>query len=268
MKSIEVNELKEFLTCDYIYLPYSEEAINSNISKEVFKCDKIGGYTSPVSGLALGFTKINSLEGEKDVLVIENDFKDKIKQRVPANKDIYKVSDNYIKSCVNLLKKTFALKIHYRNNYDLRDSCILKDYTREILETLNLIDIVYKDADVKIILDKSDFSSYQTLFNFLGTYPNIQVELSSKNKDYEEVSILEVLDIYYKIKNSVQRDFTYITVKTKRTIDIVKVKKYSNLKEVLEFLNVMSSNIIINSEKKIINSNFFLDDKIYQISVI
>lgn len=275
MRNIEINEVKEFLTCDYIYLPYTNrEELNFNSNGSVFKCDVITNYLgksiiSPVSGLVVGLTKIASNTGIKDVLLIENDFKDKIKLRTPAVKDIYSVSDETVRKSVNITKKVFALRIHQSSKSDLRDSFILKDYTREVLETLNLIDIVYKNVKVKIILDKKDFISYQTLFSFMGTYPNIEIELTSnKINEYDEVNILELLDIYYKIKNSIMRDYTYVVVETKMSLDVVKVKKYSNLKELFEYLEVMSNNIIINGCLNINNSNFLIDDSIYLVSVI
>lgn len=275
MKNVEINEVKEFLICDYIYLPYmNKEDINLITDYSVFKCDKICNFLgkdiiSPVSGIASGLSKIASISGVKDIIIIENDFKDKIKQRTPAVKDIYSVSDEIVKQSTNITKNVFALKIYKSSKTDLRDIYIFKDYTRELLETLNLIDMVYKNVKVKILLDKKDFASYQTLFNYMGTYPNIEIELSSnKVNDYEEVTVLELLDIYYKIKNSTIRDFTYITVETNRTIDVIKTKKYSNLKEILEFLDIKSDNLIINSTLNIKDSNFLIEDKVYLISVI
>lgn len=271
MKNIEVNELKEFLTCDYIFLPYTnKEELNINEDGTLYKCDEISkGVISPVSGLVIGTTKMYDLTGTSDVLVIENDFKDKVKHRKPAVKDIYSLSDNEIKKNIRISKNVFAVKIEKRSKTDMRDAFLLKDYTRELLETLNLIDNAYKEIKVKIILDRNDFTSYQTLFNYIGTYPNIEIEFSSnKIRDYEEVSVLKLLDIYYKIKNSVNRDFIYLTVETQKKVDVVKVKKYSNLKEVLQFLEILPKKIIVNSEKNLTNDNLLLDDRIYLITVM
>ena len=108
------------------------------------------------------------------------------------------------------------------------------------------------DMDVSILINKKDTRTYQLLFNYMGTYPNINIIFSTKG---ETKSIYDVIDIFNIIKNKASRDYIYFTLINKNTLNVVKAKRYSNLKDVLAELKIVTSNLVINNIKQ--NQKFF-----------
>lgn len=267
MKEIEV---ETFLTSDFIYIPYlNKENIKLNSDGYVFKDDLISENDySPVSGEAVGLTEIYGIGGVKKTVIVENDFKDSVRKNKISVRDLYDLKESDIKSIVNsyIKNNTFYLYINYNNKYDYKDTIILKDNINIILETLNIIDNTYNNIDIKIILNKKDIHSYQLLFTYLGTYPNIKVEFNKKIDN--TLSIYEVIDIYNKFKNRNNRDFVYVTLIYDNNIRVVKVKKYSNLKDLLEHIKVMGTSFLINGTIKINNANFLLSELIETINIV
>ena len=211
---------------------------------------------SPVSGKAYAYTEIPSLNGNAKSLIIENDFLDTMDNTFQVE-NIYKIDKDKIKSIVGNVN-SFTLKISFENKYDLKDYYILKDNVLNVLETLNLISETY-DMDVSILINKKDTRTYQLLFNYMGTYPNINIIFSTKG---ETKSIYDVIDIFNIIKNKASRDYIYFTLINKNTLNVVKAKRYSNLKDVLVELKIVTSNLIINNTKQLDNPNFLIDDNI------
>lgn len=271
-------ELEKFLTNDYIYIPYEDkDKLNLRSNSLVYKNDFLGEHFgkkqySPVSGKAYGLSSIYSFDGPKNVLIIENDFTDKTSSKLISVKDLYDIDKNIIidktKSVIGEAN-SLVLDVSYDNKYDIKDEFLLKDNVKEILETLNIIDNIYNDLTVKIKLDKKDVFSYQTLFSYLGTYPNIEIIFNKNFKDNEKIlSIYDVIDIYDKLKNRNIRDYIYISIIFKDTIKVIKTKKNSNLKDILEYLNLMSTKIVINGKLKIENGNFLLDESVKTVNIM
>ena len=93
----------------------------------------------------------------------------------------------------------------------------------------------------------------------MWTYPNINIIFNTKG---ETKSIYDVIDIFNIIKNKASRDYIYFTLINKNTLNVVKAKRYSNLKDVLVELKIVTSNLIINNIKQLDNPNFLIDDNI------
>jgi hypothetical protein len=268
-------EVDSFLTSDYIYIPFDDkEKISFRSNGVVYKNDLISEHKgknefSPVSGKAFGYGQINSTVGMKNVLVIENDFKDKVQKKLISNRDIYDISETTLKELTfRYVKcKNLVLVIPYDDGYDVSGEYLLKDNIIEVLETLNLIDQTYDDLNVKIRLDKRDVISYQTLFSYLGTYPNIEVLFQSNSEEETVVSLYDVIDIYDRLKNRNFRDYIYLSVVYDNKITVVKTKKNSNLKDLLMHLSIMSTKIVINNKIKIENGNFMLDESVKVVNI-
>lgn len=262
-------EIETFLTSDFIYIPYlSKENINLKNDGYVFKNDMISeNYYSPVSGKAIGLTEIYGIGGVKKTVIIENDFRDKIEKKKICIEDLYSLDKEIIKNIVNKYVDNNSLNVYikYEDKYDLRDMSILKDNVSMILETLNIIDSAYDNLEVKIILNKKDLASYQVLFTYIGTYPNIRIEFNKKSDN--TINLHQVIDIYNELKNKNKRDFVYVTLIHENKFKVIKLKKYSNLKDLLEHTQVMSNNFTINSTIKIQNANFLLDDSVSTIKI-
>lgn len=263
-------EIETFLTSDFIYIPYiSKENIKLNNDGYVFKNDLISEDNySTVSGNVLGLTEIYGIGGVKKTIIIENDFKDKVSKKNISIKDLYELDKDYVKNITDKYIKndTLSLYISYNNKFDLKDSAILQDNISIILETLNVIDSLYDNINVKIYLNKKDLHSYQTLFNYLGTYPNIRIEFNKK--DDNSLNLYQIIDIYNELKNRNKRDYIYLTITHENKYRIIKLKKHSNLKDLLEHIKLMSNTFVINNTIKIQNANFLLDDNVSIIQII
>ena len=81
-------------------------------------------------------------------------------------------------------------------------------------------------------------------------------------KKGETKSIYDVIDIFNTIKNKASRDYIYFTLINKNTLNVVKAKRYSNLKDVLVELKIVTSNLVVNNIKQLDNPNFLIDDNI------
>lgn len=269
-------ELDIFLTNDYIYIPYeNKDKLNLRSDNLVYKNDEIGDYLgrkeySPVSGKAYGLSSIYSFSGPKNVLIVENDFIDKTSSKLISVKDIYELDKSIVIDKTRDIvgeESILTLVVSSISNFDIKDEFLLRDNVKEILETLNIIDSVYDDLSVKIRLNKQDTKSYQLLFSYLGTYPNIDI-VFNENSNEKEISIYDIIDIYDSLKNRNRRDYVYVTVVYNSSLSVIKTKRNSNLKDLLEYLNVMSTKIIINDKLKTQNGNFLIDESVSVVNVM
>ena len=272
MKNIMIDELNEFLLSDYVYLPYiNKEELSLRSDRQIFKGSSISSNKdnnkySPVSGVIYGLSEISSLEGLKKVLIIENDFRDKEEIKRISNKDIYKINKDAAKNILKIDNDIIALRIYKSSSEDKRDAFILKDNVKNILETLNLIDILYPNVKVKIVMDKKDLTSYQTLFSYIGTYPNIDIEFNTK-KQYKYYSLYEIIDMYNSLKNSTIRDYIYFTMIYEKKSFVIKCKMYTNLSEVLNYLEILPKKIIVNGKTVLQSPHFLLEENIFLINI-
>ena len=255
--------LLNVMTTEFIYIPF-EEKTDLSIKNVMIKKGELlnikDNTTSPVSGKAYAYTQIPSTKGDVKSLIIENDFLDTMNNTYQFE-SIYKIDKNIVKSIIKDIKN-FTLKINYNNKYDLKDSFVLKDNVVNVLETLNLISETY-NIDVNILISKKDTRTYQTLFNYMGTYPNINIIFNTKE---QTSSIYDVIDIYNKIKNKVSRDYVYFTLINKNKVNVIKTKRFSNLKDVLQDLKIVTNNLIINNIP-LDNPNFLVTDDICLVQI-
>jgi len=73
--------------------------------------------------------------------------------------------------------------------------------------------------------------------------------------------------IYNDIKNCNKRDYIYLTLINNQESSVIKTKKNSNLKDLLETLEISSTHAIINDNLKLTGVNFLLDENVYKIHV-
>lgn len=261
------NEIKKYFLSEYIYMPYNDKTSISLNSEGLVKLnDKLCIYNgleihSPISGKAFGFSKMYGTNGETDVLIIENDYKDD-KSALRQIEDIYSVNKDAIKNVIGDTDE-INVKVNSSKN-DARDYYILFDNINNILETLNLISEIYKDIKINIILNKRDLMSYNLLYGKLGTYPNIRVVFDNKINNYK--TLYEIIDIYNKIKNKWVRDYIYFTLIYNKSLSVFKVKKYSNVRDILINNGVSYNNLSVNGIK-INDKNYLLDDNVSYVEV-
>ena len=267
-------ELKTILTVDYVFIPYEDRTdLILREDRLVYKDMLVSTYKgkkiySPVSGRIYGLSEINTLNGPVNVLIIENDFKDKVEKRIISVEDIYKLKPDAIKKSFSPTTNTLDVYINDINTYDLKNEYILDEHINKILETLDLIDITYPNLKVNIKLDKRNIKIYQKLFSYIGTYPNIELSFLRPNEGLDGLDLYDIIDLYYELKKSRKRDYIYFTLTYGKNIYVIKTKRYSNLNEILKLFSIESKEIIINRKVKFTNSNILLDDTISTINVI
>lgn len=267
---MEESKVKELLSVDYIFIPYNtENNVHLRESKLVYKEDLIVNETkkiySPVSGVFKGAGEINSVKGERKVVIIENDFKDTLEKRNISVNDIYDLKEDIVKQTWKPKSSEVYLKIDNKDSFDLKDEFLLKDHMNIVLKTLDIIDQSYPDIEVKIALDKSNIGVYQAIFSYLGTYPNIRVEFGLIPEESTILTLYDVIDIYNELKKCNIRDYIYLTLKKHDTFEILKTKRNANLKDLLEELNIPTNNVLINGKIKLSGTNFLLDEDVYEI---
>lgn len=266
-------EAKEILTVDYCFIPFiNKNEVILREDKTVYKDDLIvnNDYKkeySPVSGLFNGVVEITSVDGPKNVIIIENNFKDQVEKKKISIEDIYKLKSDTIGKIWKPKSSEIILEIKKQDNDDLRDEFLLNDHMNEILQTLDILDQTYPDIEVSILLDKSNIRVYQSLFSYLGTYPNIKIDFNKSNHDGTILTLYETIDIYNELKNTNTRDYIYLTLVTNNEFNVIKTKRNSNLKDLLESLSINPSNIIINGNMKLSGTNFLLNESIYKINI-
>ncbi len=256
------------LICDYVYVPIgSANNLILESNSDIYKESQVASYKgeviySPVSGKVYGITEVNTTKGSECALVIINDFKDRTLKRVVSRSDIYKVDRNTLDKITYKMKSEKVINLVIPNIYN--HTKLLQDNVSVILETLNLINEKY-DKDINIILSKSDVLSYQTLFSYIGAYPNITISFNNLNGVL--LTIYDVIDLYNEIKGRKKRDYVYVTLFYNKLIKIVKVKKYSSLQEVLQNNGISGSSVVVNKKIKV-DGIFILDESVNFVSIM
>ena len=296
-----MNKIEDFLTSDYIYLPYKKEYNIFYKDKDyIYKNDLIASngedfIYSNVSGILLGIATVNN----NKYFVIENDFKDKLREKKGTKRNINKYSKEDL---INLLKKYNKFKDIDTNSKVLIVSGIseyideityptlIKNYTTEILDTI--------DALIEILNIKKCFFSITTqecvniLFNNLGTYPKIDMKLFNsnysignkyilidkltnyKNKNYGIIyyTISDILDIYNILRKNIVPSVNYITLSGNllKYSKVIRIKNGTNLDDLLKYYNIKENSIFINgllNGFKINTNNFILDKNVKSIFI-
>lgn len=267
----EKEELKTYLACDFIYVPYTEkDSIRLNENGVIYRENIISTYNgfsmpSPVSGRPYGLCEMPTVKGIVNTIIIENDFKDKLEKRKVGTNDIYKIKINELDGILKDKIESKELILEIKNTKS--EEFLLKDHINEVLETLNLVNLKY-DIKTKIEIEKNDLTNYKLLFSYLGTYPNIEIIFNKdKVNDYKTLNLYETIDIYNSLKNRNIRDYIYLTLSHNKTWSIIKTKKYSNLKDLLVEIGVIGT-AIINKKIKIENANFLLNEDVISVDII
>lgn len=270
---MEETKTKEVLNVDYIYIPYeNKKDVTIRENKIIYKNDTIienldKKEYSPVSGIFNGIGEINTTTGPKNVIIIENDFKDTVEKKKISIEDIYKLKSETIKKIWKPKSSEITLEIKSIDTEDLKDEFILKDNMSIILQTLDILNQTYPDIEIKISLEKNNIRIYQALFSYLGTYPNITVEFGKPHIESTKLTTYDVIDIYNELKNCNIRDYIYITLIKNEEFDVIKTKKNTNLKDLLETLDINANKATINGNIKLSGINFLINEEVYKINI-
>jgi len=260
----------------YIYIPFKEEEkLQIKETKEVYVGDFITNFDnkniySSVSGKIVGKSNYYFNNENINGLVIENDKKD-MKIETNYQKSFFDLGKNDIKKLMqdnNLEKDTskiVVLKINYIKNYDISDYYKLKEKTKEVLNALNKISYAYELKKVYILVNKKDKLLIKELNNYLVNFPNIDIitKLKSDSSEYNLDEIIKLSQILN--KKNVSRHI-YLTINYNKRVLVVKLRRYSLLKDLLEYLNIVNKKCY-NINNELLYERNILDDKIKTIII-
>ena len=296
-----MNDIENILTTNYIYLKVGNLSINVKDKEYVYKNDLImsnetNKVYSTVSGNILGLTKIYN----QKYIVIENDYKDKIRKRYNKRN-----INNYSKEELNELNNEFLViedfditsKVLIINgldsyNEDITFNTLIKEYTINILDTIDALIDIMGIKKCFFAVSNMDTDTVNVLVNNMGTYPKIDLNLykndniisnkkilinkltNYKNKNYkvQYLDIIDIINIYNLLKKHIPVTRNYITLAGNllNTKKVLQINIGSNIKDILNEFNIDNKNIIVNgllSGKKISDTNFILDKNIKSIYI-
>lgn len=276
----------EYLNPNYIYLPVNDDKLLINPKDYIYKGKEIlKNKYSPISGRIVG---LKNLTDDK-FLVVENDFKEKLENKVSLRKNVNKMSKDQLLELV----KNFDLKLYEKLNCNFSKiiiNCIeeqlyvgnymflVKEYSNELLEILNNISNILELKEITIIVKDTDYNIIDYLNNIVGIYPNINIKflpnkylISEKsilckylniNEHFIYLNIMELYNLYnfLKRKRIVEDKFLTITGNAIENPQVFKCKMYTKLDDIItNFIKFKSENYVI-----IVNnllSNHFCDAK-------
>lgn len=272
----------EFLKPDFVYIPFDDRTLlNIKLNMDL-KCNKLLGKLSngeniysTCSGKLMDLCEVNTVNGKINSMFIENDFRDKrgkligMKRNLQAySKDelinkLEEYSLNYFNNVNNLI-----VLVEYTKGLDNSDSFTLKENIDGILETLDALSTVL-NINITIVVNSHDEVSENILYEFIGTYPNLNVE--DVSKEYNKVSypnlikrvygddglvltLDKIFEIYYAIKKNKCLTNKVITIVNYKKLINVNVKIGTRIKELLDYLKIDADAVALFKEN-VIESN-------------
>lgn len=262
----------EYLNPNYIYLPVNDDKLLINPKDYIYKGKEIlKNKYSPISGRIVG---LKNLTDDK-FLVVENDFKEKLENKVSLRKNVNKMSKEQLLELV----KNFDLKLYEKLNCNFSKiivNCIeeqlyvgnymflVKEYSNELLEILNNISNILELKEITIIVKDTDYNIIDYLNNIVGIYPNINIKflpnkylISEKsilckylniNEHFIYLNIMELYNLYnfLKRKRIVEDKFLTITGNAIENPQVFKCKMYTKLDDIItNFIEFKSENYVI-----------------------
>ena len=283
------NFLDDFFDPKEVFIPIIEKASLNIKTKTVKKGELLFSNSthklfSPISGTLKNVVTINN----QKYLVIKNNFKEEQKKK---NKKKLKYEKKEILELINKYYPEFNLekvsdilyfKVLTDDIYNANNKFIFDKYFDDILDVLDIVREIYSFVEVKILLKENDSESISLFSNILGRYPFISISLLpdiypiAHNLILEKhfnckMSIIE-LDNVLNILNALfyEQPFLdcYVTISGNvSNREVIKVKKGTNLNEVLERLNIKNKKAHINNilNRSVDIDNLIIDEKIKSI---
>ena len=294
------SNITNLLTTDYIYLPYNNMNLLIKDGEYVYKNDLImynetNKIYSTVSGKVLGLTNIQN----KKYIVIENDYKDKIKKRTNkkninnyTKEELYNLIKEYnILDNFDIKSKVLVINGIDKFNQDITYNTLIKEYTTIILDCIDALIEIMGIKKCFFAVSNNDSECINILVNNMGTYPKIDLKLYNndniignkkilinkltnyKNKNYniQYLNIIDVINLYNLLKKHIPNTTTYITLAGNllNYKKVLHINLGTNLYDILKEYNINDlDNMIINgllSGKKITNPNFIIDNNIKSV---
>ncbi len=251
----------DFLNPDYIYLPIKEGfSINVKSNTEIYKEDVLLKSEnklvySPISGKVLGKTSsMNDQDEAISCVVVENDFREKLKKKKSAEKYIneYTLEDtlnlirkyNACDQTINTKAKTLLINGIDSDPFEKTYSNIINSYSSKILEAIDALSNILGVDTTILAINNHDTNNVINLSNNIGTYPNITLKLVP---DIYPLSFQDILIKNVLTKKQISAGITYLTVEDVYNIyNVLKRKKPITEKLVTISGNAIESPVVVN----------------------
>ena len=266
METIEDKKIKpnkriiDDLEIQIIYIPLESKMgykykLKVNVGDYVCIDDVIGVnpvtdlvLKSSVSGTIVGLEKKYISSGKLvDCLVIENDFKEKYRNKLGKKQDITKYTkDSFIGLLKNggvtgmsgtdyptFLKYDTDKKIKYLiingvecEIYTSSDNAVMYNHPQEILETIDAILEIMNIDKAYIAINENNQMIIKTLLKYINTYPNIKIYpvIDAYPSGWERALIKDILGLTY---NKEPNEVGVITNNVSTIYSIYELLKYS-----------------------------------------
>lgn len=282
----KIQEYLTYLTAEYIYIPYdNEQTLSLPKDKYTYNNSCLGTLSnnhkifSPVSGKIIGISKMNYVDGDKNCLVIENDFIDRREKLNPA-RNINKLKKSEIIESLekyNLNKKinsktTLVVNSFYDKTSDLKDMVINYESYEEILEAIDEFMNIFNMKTCYISIPYNDIVSTSSYEKYINAFPNICI-VHSNNKFKDSTcafyTVEEILAIYRAIHLDYLYDSVMFTINSNDNLTIVKVKIYTALFEILRALKIQyrGKKIFVNNKEITNVKSFVVDSNIRSVII-
>lgn len=293
--SIKVQrEVEVFNKIKNAYIPIDNVKISD---RKVCKEEKIGENYFSISGTIIG-TKTCLLANGRNVtsLVVENDYLEKTRTRMPSRRTIKNLSKQ---DFLSFLNDSYLYKILNKDNieniivsgiddepYIASEIFTSLDNTMEILEMLDYLETIY-NAKVSIAIKNIDSENIKAYNDYLGTYKTINLilvpdlyligqenylkEYLNIKENYIYLKTSDVYNLYNLVKKRKNMTQKYITITGDyiKKPRVFKVKIGTSVKELLTkyyteldysdaviYVNGLLSGEILAIDNLIIDSNF------------
>ena len=289
-KLILKDNITNYLNVNYIYLPITDNTrLKTNPKNYIYKNDLLYDLTrSPVSGKIVGVKDEYTVNGLQKMLVVQNDFKEKIANKVGMRKNINKIKKdsflslvkNYDQTIYNKLNRDFSkivINSIEEQPYVANFIFINKDYNKEILDMVDAISNIFDVKDIQIIVKDTNYTTISTFNNMLGSYPNISLRLLPNKylitkeenlekilqikNDYLYLDVEEIYYLYNYLKKNKYKDHKFLTI-TGNALDnpqVVMCKIGTSLEDIVK-------NIIeINTDDYVVLANSLLTNNIINV---
>lgn len=256
------SKLEEYLNPDYVYIPLPD---NFNVQltdeKKIMKNDilfeKNGkSIFSPISGVIKNISndiKINNHDVK--CLVIENNFKEDIKQNKWATKYINKYSKqellDLLKKYMPELRKFNDEKTILINGIDKEEteknySFIINNKSDKLLETADALSNILEIDNVIFAINNKDSNNVINLTSNIGTYPNFRLKLLP---DVYPIGFKNILMKNVLSKKEMENGVIYLTVEDLINIyNVLKRRKPITEKYVTIGGNCIKESIVVNTK--------------------
>lgn len=269
--------ITSFLTPDKIYIPFDTSSLKIKSNDYIYKEHEICDFkNSPVSGEILGVKKMDLITEENvNVLVINNDFKEKQKTKKTVRNKTNELTQEDLLKNIKKISLQFAEKLEKQNDtiiintidkepYEANLAYTSKYHFKEIFEIVDTITEILNIKNKILLLKENETDNIDLYNTYSGTYNDVVFK-------YIPDKYLITEDDYIKEFLNLTSNFVTIDVETLYDIyNLVKRKKIKTEKLITITGNAIKNPQVINcklgtSLKEIIDEKIEKNSDDYEV---